>query len=189
VADADGRFSEIYEAYSELIYTYALRRAGDPDTANDIVAETFLVAWRKMGDVPDGDQARPWLYAVARRVLSTHHRGHRRRQRLQAVLQDERRGSVVLPADAAGDLDLVGGAFSKLSASDRELLTLVGWDGLCMHDLAIVVGCSRATARVRLHRARRRFDRELAAVGLQRPTAGGHERGRWAPVHPDLEEA
>ena len=68
------RFRELYEANYERILGYALRRVGHPD-ALDVVAETFTVAWRRLGRVPDGDEARLWLYGTARRVLANHERG------------------------------------------------------------------------------------------------------------------
>jgi RNA polymerase sigma factor (sigma-70 family) len=190
VGDTSARFQDIYEAYSGRIYAYALRRTGDPEAAGDVVAETFLVAWRKLADVPVGDEARPWLYAVARRVLSTQRRGERRRGRLTARLQFELPRNLDAGTGLQGDdLELIASAFNQLSASDQELLTLVGWEGLCVQDLATALQTSRATVRVRLHRARRRFERELGEVGLQRRAAAGHEPGRWASAHPDLEEA
>lgn len=191
VGDASARFQAIYAAYSGLIYTYALRRTGDPEAAADVVAETFLVAWRRAADVPEGDEARPWLFGVARRVLATRHRGERRRQRLTARLQEQPpQPDPELGAGLASDeLAGVAAAFRRLDERDQELLTLVGWDGLSVQDLAIALETSRATVRVRLHRARRRFERELAQVGLQRRTAAGHDPGRWATARPDPEEA
>jgi RNA polymerase sigma factor (sigma-70 family) len=190
VDEARGRFDEIYEAYSGLIYAYALRRTGDPDVAGDIVGETFLVAWRKLADVPAGEQVRPWLYAVARRTLSTYRRGDQRRQRLVHRLQlDLPSHQVQTPAGEPDDRALIARAFNALGPRDQELLTLVGWDGLSNEELADTFRCSRAVVRVRLHRARRRFQRELAEVGLQRHVVSGHEPGRWAPAHPDPEEA
>ena len=76
------RFTELYDRYSGHILAYAARRtAGNADAA-DVLAETFLVAWRRLDDVPTDEAARPWLYGVARRVLANHHRGVTRRSRL-----------------------------------------------------------------------------------------------------------
>lgn len=81
VGDRQGRFEQVYDAYSGLILAYAVRRTSDPADAADIVSEVFTVAWRRIEDVPAGEQTRPWLYGVARRVLSRHHRGNRRCRR------------------------------------------------------------------------------------------------------------
>lgn len=188
MTDRIERFEEIYNAYSGLILAYAARRTANMTDATDIVAETFTVAWRRMGDVPNGEEARPWLYGVARRVLANHHRGVSRRQRL-----DERMALTVPtpPADDSdpAELELIGRALAALNEGDRELLTLLGWDGLDREEIAMVLGCSTPTVRVRLHRARRRFERELAAAGMQRSHGDGHESDRWATARPDLEES
>lgn len=190
MADRRARFEEIYDAYSGLILAYAARRTPNIDDAADIVAETFVVAWRRLDDIPDGEQARPWLYGVARRVLANHHRGMRRRRRL-----DERLATVVPdPAGARApdtdgpDRDEIAAAFDTLSDRDRELLTLLAWDGLDRDQIATVLGCSPATVRVRLHRARKRFQRQLGTAGLKRTAATGHGHHRGATARPDPEE-
>lgn len=188
MADRTVRFEEIYDAYSGLILAYAARRTGGIDEAADIVAETFTVAWRRMDDVPAGDEARPWLYGVARRVLANHHRGAQRRCRLDERLMTESLARPPSESDA-GQLELIAQAFGALGDADRELLTLVGWDGLERDAIAVVLGCTVATVRVRLHRARRRFENELAAVGMQRSGAHGHGYQRRANARPDPEEA
>jgi RNA polymerase sigma-70 factor, ECF subfamily len=99
--DVDARFNALYCAHSQAVLRYAGRRT-DPDSAGDIVAETFLVAWRRLDDVPTGPgQAEPWLYAVARRVLANAERSNRRAQRVAARLwQEGRNGQVPDPAAA-----------------------------------------------------------------------------------------
>ncbi len=180
------RFEEIYDAYSGLILLYARRRTTE-DGALDVVAETFTTAWRRMDDVPSGVEARPWLYGVARRVLANQRRSERRRSALEQRLVAERcpDAGPTVPTDDG----LVARAFAALGEGDRELLRLVGWDGLDREDIAALLGCSRAAVRVRLHRARQRFARELAAVGVTRAVPSGHGPGRWATAHPDPEEA
>ena len=73
------RFEAVYEAYHGPILGYVLRRTATPDDAADIIAETFLTAWRRLEEMPPGPEARLWLYGVARRVLANHHRGERKR--------------------------------------------------------------------------------------------------------------
>jgi RNA polymerase sigma factor (sigma-70 family) len=154
------RFEEIYAACHDPVLGYVLRRTGNGDDAADVLAETFLTAWRRLDDVPYGESTRPWLYGVARRVLANHRRGERRRgalgDRLRAELAD-----LTLTADRDGDLDAVADVFGALPDRERELLSLVAWEGLDTGQIATALGCSRNAVRIRLHRARRRFAAEL----------------------------
>jgi RNA polymerase sigma-70 factor (ECF subfamily) len=165
------RFEEVYAANCGPILGYALRRTENPHDAADVLAETFLTAWRRLDAVPPGGEARLWLYGVARRVLANHRRGERRRmvlgERLRAELAAGYR-----PPGYDGDRDLAGvaAAYRGLPEADRELLALVGWEGLDPGEVAVVLGCSRNAVRVRLHRARRRFADSLGREqALPRP--------------------
>lgn len=189
--DPRARFEDIYEAYSGLILAYAARRTEGPADAADVVAETFLVAWRRMSDVPDGESARPWLYGVARRVLANQRRGRARRVRLDDRLAAALRADVAVttgPDDGRPCGEAVRTALAALGEDDRELLTLLAWDGVSREELAAILGCSRATCRVRLHRARRRFAEHLHAAGLQRTAGTGHGSPRRATARLDPRE-
>jgi RNA polymerase sigma factor (sigma-70 family) len=154
--DRRSRFEEIYTAHCTPMLGYALRRTANGDDAADVVAETFLVAWRRLDDVPPGDDARLWLYGVARRVLANHHRGERRKSELSDRLSRDL-APVHHDPEYTGELALVAAAFRSLPEADRELLALVGWEGLDHAEIAAVFGCSRNAVRIRLHRARARF--------------------------------
>ncbi len=158
------RFERVYADNHGPVLGYVLRRTGDPDDAADVIAETFLTAWRRLDDIPAGEATRPWLYGVARRVLANHHRGQRRRaalgDRLRSELAAARYGREPSPA-----LDGVAAAFGGLPDADREILALAGWEGLDAGQIAVVLGCSRNAARIRLHRARRRFAQALHRAG------------------------
>ncbi|SNT52684.1 RNA polymerase, sigma subunit, ECF family [Actinomadura meyerae] len=182
--DRRRRFEEIYAAHRAQILGYAMRRTADPQDAADVLAETFLTAWRRLDDVPPDGRARLWLYGTARRVLANHHRGERRRSALAADLGARLRTAPDAP-DAAGLAD-VAAAFRALPERDRELLSLVGWEGLDHGEIATVLGCSRNAVRIRLHRARRRFARALAgAEASARPAADASARpAADAPVLP-----
>lgn len=161
--DAAARFRALVdETFTDLI-AYASRRTDTAEDAQDAVNETYLVAWRRLGDVPTGDGARLWLFATARRVLANTHRASGRRRRLLDRLRVEHPGPTLVPdvAEASRGAGAVGDAFSRLRAHDREVLVLAGWEDLDAAGIAAVLGCSPATARVRLHRARRRFAAEL----------------------------
>jgi RNA polymerase sigma-70 factor (ECF subfamily) len=171
--DRRDRFERIYHATYEPILAFARRRTATPEDAADVVAETFLVAWRRLDEVPDLPEARLWLYATARRVLANQRRGQQRHQRLAARIRDAgtgtRGGTPVGVAVDDRDTLVITAAFSRLKTEDREVLALVGWEGLNAAELARVLGCRAGTARARLHRARKRFARELAAEGLAHP--------------------
>jgi RNA polymerase sigma-70 factor (ECF subfamily) len=157
---AEARFSSLYRGQARDLLGYALRRSADPDDAADVVAETFLIAWRRLADVPPGDEARLWLYGTARRVLANQVRGTRRRDRLTERLRDELRRQ--LPARQARDSSELLEALAELSEADRELLMLIGWEELTPAEAARALEISPLAARARLHRARRRLRARLA---------------------------
>lgn len=160
-ADAD-RFTRIYRATHPRVLAYAMRHTS-PDAAREAVSDTFLIAWRRLPDVPEAPL--PWLLIVARNVLADQRRGGRRYDALVTEIS-------WLAAGAAGP-DLSDGvverttvlqAVAALAEPDREALVLSVWDGLGNKDAATVTGCSAATFAVRLHRARRRLRAELARL-------------------------
>jgi RNA polymerase sigma-70 factor (ECF subfamily) len=106
---ASAWISDLYRDHAPEILGYALRRSGDPDDAADVVAEAFLIAWRRLGEVPPGDEARLWLYGTARHVLPNQDRGARRRDRLTERLRDELRRQLPACVAAAQALKEVGG--------------------------------------------------------------------------------
>jgi RNA polymerase sigma-70 factor, ECF subfamily len=160
----DERFARLYGEHGRDVLAYALRRAAGPEDAADVVAETFLTAWRRLPDVPPGAEARLWLYGVARRVLANQRRGERRRLRLGERLRDDL-GAMAVPGPhaSAGDSALLV-ALSRLDEEDRELLLLVGWEELGPAEAARVVGASAVAVRSRLHRARRRLRAAISAA-------------------------
>ncbi|MFF5208603.1 RNA polymerase sigma factor [Streptosporangium sp. NPDC000396] len=158
------RFEEIYMTHYSAVSSYVTRRTVSPDDIADVIAETFMTAWRRLTDIPSGDEARLWLYGVARRVLANHYRAESRRTALAIRLRE----NLTLWAESVVDQphDAARAAFSRLSDEDRELLSLVGWEGLGTAEIAKVLGCSRGAVRIRLHRARKRLAAELATAEL-----------------------
>jgi|ERR1022692_1853954 RNA polymerase sigma-70 factor (ECF subfamily) len=156
------RFEAIYTVNCGPILGYALRRTGNGDDAADVVAETFLTAWRRLDDVPSGEDARLWLYGVARRVLANHYRGERRKTELADRLRADLAVTCQDP-EYTGSLAGIAAAFGSLAGADRELLSLVAWEGLGHAEIASVLGCSRNAVRIRLHRARSRFAAALSS--------------------------
>jgi RNA polymerase sigma factor (sigma-70 family) len=158
------RFEALYAAHHPHVFGYVMRRCERPDDAADAIAETFLVAWRRLDDAPSGEQLRLWLYGVARRVLANQRRGERRRVALADRLRSDLAvHSLTSPASdaATNNVDRLRAALSTLSPNDRELLTLEAWEELSSQQIAKVLACSSAAARTRLHRARRRLQRAL----------------------------
>jgi RNA polymerase sigma-70 factor (ECF subfamily) len=164
--DRTARFEEIYAATYEPILGYALRRCSSPEDAADVVAETFTVAWRRFEEIPAGEKARLWLYGVARRVLANHRRGEAQRRLRTTGLRRELRDELAAIGADPVNAPAIGQAFRELSDDDRELLGLVAWEGLDHSAISEVLGCSRGAARVRLHRARKRFSDALRSAGI-----------------------
>lgn len=156
--DPAAHFRALFEATYGPVRRYVHHRGMTGGQADDVVAETFLVAWRRLDHVPTDDPL-PWLLAVARNVGRNERRSRRRRDalvlRLPAPLP-------VPPPDEPPETGAVYAALAALDEADRELLLLVAWDGLTPGQAAQVLGCGAGAARVRLHRARRRFADELA---------------------------
>lgn len=178
--DRAERFSEFYRAQYDAVLRYARRRT-DPETARDVVAETFLVAWRRLDAVPpDQGQARAWLYGVARRVLANTERSQRRAERVTGKLGQQRRdGHPPDTAAAVTERARLAQALASLTPSDQEALRLVGWEELDLTEAALAMGCSRTAMGVRLHRARRRLERALATGSDPR------EKPAVRPITPD----
>lgn len=163
-APARERFEALYRANARHLLGYALRRAARPEDAADVVAETMLVAWRRIDEVPDGDGARPWLYGVARHVLANSRRSIRRRDRLGERLRQDVRRLVGPEPDLAAGVSAsleVRQALAALAVDDREVLQLAAWEGLGPQEIATVLDVSPVAARSRLHRARARLRQQL----------------------------
>ena len=168
--DRAERFSDLYQRQYGPVLRYALRRT-DPETARDVAAETFLVAWRRLDVVPaETSMVDPWLYGVARRVLANTERSRLRAEQLMTRLgQDRHDTSVPDEAGSIAEIARIRDALATLSELDQEALRLVGWEELDLAAAALAMGCSRATMAVRLHRARRRLERALGTAGWAEP--------------------
>lgn len=164
--DPEQQFRALYDGNFAAVLGYTLRRVEQPADAADVVSEVFLVAWRRLDEAPPGD-GRPWLFGIARHTLSNYHRGQRRRQRLGGRLRDTLARDVTPdPAVGIAEWDRIRRALLRLRPDDRELLMLVGWDGLTPTEAAGVVGIAPGTARMRLARARQRV-RQLLGEDLR----------------------
>ncbi len=162
---ADQRFRGLYSAHSSAILAY-FRRRTDSETAKDCTAETFLVAWRRIEDVPS--DALPWLYGVARWVLANQRRGGGRTGRLLEKLRGQRPESPPNPERLVvrreEDAELIA-AVNRLRVQDRELLLLANWEELPHAEIGKILGCSAHAVDQRIHRAVHRLAREVGTVG------------------------
>ncbi|WP_406266154.1 RNA polymerase sigma factor [Actinacidiphila glaucinigra] len=139
---------EWFEAHADRVMGYLLHRT-DRETAQDVLSETFLPAWRKQRSVPD--DALPWL--LANRVRSDVRR-QALAERMAAVMDRAPQGVF---EDRIGDRERVFRVLMSLSEADREVLLLTGWHDLSAQQAAKALGCTRAAYTLRLHRARKRF--------------------------------
>jgi RNA polymerase sigma factor (sigma-70 family) len=159
------RFEAIYRENYQAVLRYALRRI-DATTANDIVAETFMVAWRRLDDIPA--HAIPWLFGVARKALANRRRADARQVAAGSPLTNAAPSEQSTAEEPEGD-DAVLAAVRRLPPREREAITLVAWDQLTRAEAARALGCTPVTFRVRLHRARKRLARDLTVNGEQNP--------------------
>ena len=180
------RFRTVYEQNVDAILRYALRRVAGPEDAADLVAETFLVAWRRGGEIPPGSEARLWLYGVARLVLANHRRGEGRRTQLGERLRLEVGRQLVVPdpADDVAGTVAVRAALARLEDGDRELLELTAWEELVPREIAVALGLSASVVRARLTRARSRLRHQLTDLAGDDPPPAGHGRDIQSTVAP-----
>lgn len=160
--DSQQRFELLYEQNRRRVFAYCLRRAS-VDRAEEAVAETFLTAWRRIDDVPEGGEALPWLFAVAYRVLGHQWRGASRRSRLAAKLEGTGVSPVQAPEDfvvVSEESDQILKALGRLREKDQELLRLSIWEELDHPQIAVILNLSQPAVRKRLSRARQSLARE-----------------------------
>lgn len=167
--DDVGRWS-VYDEHHAAIRRYVARRV-EPSAVDDLTAETFAIAWRRLPR--HADDPLPWLYGVARKVVHGHRRSHARRtalvRRLEGVVDDRVGGD---PGERLVDAGALAPAFASLSDKEREALALVAWEGLDHARAARAAGCSPGTFAVRLSRARRRLRAALDAAEARSEPVG-----------------
>lgn len=159
-------FRVLYATHFPAVLAYCARRIGS-ETAPDVTADVFTVAWRKRDTMPDEEFVLPWLYAVASRTLANHRRSLRRRaglvERMRGLARALEPGPDVQVVRREQD-DAVMRAVGRLRAVDRETLLLSAWEGLSASQIAAHASISVAAAEKRLTRAKHRLDAELRRV-------------------------
>jgi RNA polymerase sigma factor (sigma-70 family) len=148
-------FVALFEAHVDALLGYALRRTPQLGDAEDVVAETFVIAWRRIESLP-AEHHRAWLYGIARRVIANQRRASARRGRLL----DRLRGAVSRERPSAVPTD-VAAALEQLPPADQELLRLVAWEDLSHAEIGAVLGITPNAVAIRLHRARSRLGRAM----------------------------
>jgi RNA polymerase sigma-70 factor (ECF subfamily) len=159
------QFTELFAANYGLVLAYARRRVG-ADLAQDVVADTFLAAWRNVDDLTA--EPLPWLYRAAHLAIANQRRTLARRGRLDDRARLQAAGATVLDHSelVVADMELAS-AFRALSEADREVLRLAAWEGLGPGAIGAVLGCTAVAAKARLYRARQRLSRQLGTGSAQ----------------------
>lgn len=159
--DRDTRIAGLFEQHAPRLIAYARRQAGPAD-AEDLVSEAFVVALKRLDDLPsESGEAFAWLIGTVRKLAANH---RRRRDTQDRYWRDEVRegwhatGSI---EDTVADRERCLAALAELSTADRELLLLVAWEGLTTEQAASVLGISRNALAVRMFRARQRLEHHL----------------------------
>jgi len=157
-------FVALYEDHVDVVMSYCLRHLA-PTNAEDAVSDTFLVAWRKLDEIPP--EPRGWLIVTARNTIRNRYRTQSRALALEDRLRQIARLAAD-PADVTAErrADLLT-ALESLTDDEREAILLVSWDGLTGVDAARALGCSHGALRVRVHRARQKM---ATAIGDAEPT-------------------
>ena len=168
MGEREERFTDLFASAYASLWAYARRRV-PPDDVDDVVADVFAVAWRRLDEV-SADNPLPWLYGVGYKTIANVYRSHKRRLRLVQRLAAE-------PApfsDPAEDSSVID-ALATLSPDDQEILRLAAWEQLDTSEIALCLGCSINAAALRLSRARKKLRQRLTGSPRFRTQPGRKE--------------
>ena len=161
--DGAEAFRHLYESYYRHVFAYCRRRV-DPDSVDDLVANVFLTAWRRIADAPtEGGAELPWLYRIAYHHAGNHWRGTNRRRRLETKLESigiQRTPLIQDQLIVREEVREVLKAAENLRERDIEILRLAYWEDLSSKQIGVVLGITPNAAKQRLHRARKNLARE-----------------------------
>jgi RNA polymerase sigma-70 factor (ECF subfamily) len=167
---ASAAVEELHRLHSKNVYRYVYRRLLDVEVARQITNDAFRLAWQR--GITPGDDALPWLLVTARNLVGNELRSMGREKNLvlkaAAARLAERSGR-----DSGLD-EQVHEVLEALRAKDREVLILAYWDALPMAEIAAVLECSHESAKSRLFRARKAFERKAPTSMLK----GGSSHGQ-----------
>ena len=156
------RFRILYNDLYDDLWRYIQRRSINTEEARDTLSEVFLVAWRRLVDIPAGNEARLWLFGVARNLVKTSWRKRKRSGDLLVRIGSEMSTRVTTDEelDNSGVLKIVK-ALQFLSENDQEILRLLAWENLSHKEISVVIGCSENAVAIRIRRARVRLMKVL----------------------------
>jgi RNA polymerase sigma factor (sigma-70 family) len=153
--DRQAQFAALFNAHFDSVLAYSRRRTPQLADAEDAMAETYIVAWRRFADLPtDIQEQRLWLFGVAYRVIANQRRATGRRLQLT----DRLKAALLPPSRPPAVLADVTDALATLPEGDQEILRLAAWEGLSHGEIGHVLGITPNAAAIRLHRARRRLE-------------------------------
>lgn len=152
-------YARLVNRHSQTLLRYSLRRLDDRTSCEDVVAETFLIVWRRWDDLPAPDKELYWLYGIALRVLSNHRRSRDRRDRLYARISFQR--DPLEGQDIEVDTEPILRALRELRRSEQELLEFVYWERLTYLEISIILGISENAVGIRLNRAKKNLKARL----------------------------
>ena len=181
-----------HENYRPLL-AYARRRV-DWSTAEEVVADTFLTAWRRRDDVPEGHE-RPWLFGVARNTIRNAKRASGRQTAVREKLRGLPKPGPDDPSPADSTTEAVDGraavlraALDSLAEADREVLMLVAWEELSYAEIGQMLNLTPNAVAIRVHRARKRFAKQVDRVSAdQEPMKGPSRSGHEGDTDPERE--
>jgi len=181
VTESDVRFADLYDRFYRPVYGYCRRRS-TADQVDDVVAETFLIAWRRIDLVPRGSEVLPWLYGVAYRVLGNEWRSSSRRHKLERKLSSIGYQSPPPPYEvmvARQESRQVVAALESLKPIDREVLLLAAWEELAQADIAVVLNIGIEAVRQRLYQAKKNLEKAYDRLQKRRTTPAARKGGAW----------
>lgn len=172
VVSLEQRFSVLYKEQQPDVLAFFLRRLVHEE-AVEAAADVFVIAWRRMDDVPEGIDGRRWLFGVARNELRNHARSHRRWGRLITRVGSEPSDAPQLPETVVvrrAEEEETLNALARLKIRDREVILLRLWEEVSFDDIGAVIGCSHHAAEQRYAKALRRLRSVVGPIG--------HEEGK-----------
>ena len=162
-AGSDASFGALFERHASAVYNYCFRRTADWAAAEDLMAATFLEAWRKRDQVRlTGNSLRPWLYGVATNLLRNQRRSNRRREAALARVRQEvaHRGladDVASRIDDEREMRRLLKLISEMPVRNQDVIALVVWSELSYEEAATALGVRIGTVKSRLARARKKL--------------------------------
>ncbi len=161
--DREARLTRLFDEHAAAVRRYIRRRHAGEET-DDLVSEVFVVAWRRLDEIPP-DAELPWLYRTSWNVMANQHR----KPLALAVADVPDRADEMDVADQVIEDLALATAWMQLSGRDREVLRLAAWEGLDGPALAAALGIGVGGAGAALSRARQRL-----ADAYREATSPGH---------------